>query len=276
MFCMNCGQELPIDAIFCSSCGKEAAQTSAKVRTPIIDQSRTTAPQGSTPSSVSKLVKLAGSAIFWIVALIASVIGGIAGKALLKGGIRGTSTADTQSYSMPVEQMPVQRVDSFSVKYAFPFLRNEKRSRDMMAAVEAQAPGFVHSLDVLTSRPSCGVGEAQLIVATYAQGTQLSIDGAANRSVNGISALSGVTSPENIITPAIVSGYPARRISYRAKRWDGVLGYESITIADLQTNTLWQLQLILSARNTSDYTSLNSAQLCARKILESVAIGATP
>lgn len=226
---------------------------------------------------MKKVLGTVGSILFLLVAIvIGKVIGHAVGNATGNAAIQGTPTANTQSYSMPAEQMPVQRVDRFSVKYASPFLINEKESRDMTAALEAKAPSLLQSIDIFTSRPSCGVGEARLVVGTYTQVAQLSIDSAANGSINQISTLSGITSPENTITLATVSGYPARRVSYRSKRWGGVLGAEFIVIVDLQTNTLWQLQLIFSARNTSDYASLNSAQSCARKILESVAIGAAP
>ncbi len=187
------------------------------------------------------------------------------------------SDPNIQASAMPDEKISVQHVGNFSISYASPFLINEQESLKFTSAAENQTPRIFQSISSYTSSPSCGLGEVRLIVGTYAEGTNVNIDGAAIGSVNQVSTLSGVTSPENTINPTTVSGKPARKISYRARRWGGVLGGEFLVIVDPLTNTFWQLQLIFSARSTNDYSALNSAQLCSQKILESVAIlGASP
>jgi len=186
------------------------------------------------------------------------------------------ATAAVQSedlaYQTPAEGMPAQHVAAFSINYDYPFLKNEKETQNMLSAVNAQSPGTFQSIAIYTSKPSCGLNEARLVVATYAQGVTADIDGAADGSISQISTLDGITSPESTVTPTTLSGLPARRISYRAKRWGGVLGGEFIVVSNPRTNTFWQLQLIFSARNTNDYAALSGSHSCAQKILESAAI----
>lgn len=182
--------------------------------------------------------------------------------------------ATTDQSREPDYQVPSQHVAAFSVNYEYPFIKNERETQNMASATNTQSPGTFESVAIYTSKPSCGVSEARLVVATYAQGVTTNIDGAADGSITQTSTLEGITSPESTVAPATISGLPARKVSYRAKRWGGVIGVESIVVSNAGTNTFWQLQLIFTARNTNDYTALSSAQSCAQKILESVAIEA--
>ncbi len=229
-------------------------------------------PGRGTSNLLSRLARAGGSTIFWIIVLVAAVLGGVLGKALVKGGLQSDSTPDARTYSASAEEMPTQSVGALSVNYSSPFVRNEQKSQEIASAAEAQAPGLLRSTDVYTSRPTCGLKDVGLIVSSFAADIDLSVDGAAQGSVNQISALEGVENPESSIVATTVSGLPARMISYRAKRWGGVLGDESLIIADLESNTLWQLQLIFSARRTSDYSRLDDPRACAERVMKSVAL----
>lgn len=167
---------------------------------------------------------------------------------------------------------PVQNVGSFSVQYAYPFLNNERETQNLASAVNVHYPGKFDEIVVYTSKPSCGVNEARLVVASYAQGMIMEIDSVAEGAINQVSTLDGIVDPESTIAAETISGLPARTISYRAKRWGGTIGFESIVILDKSSKNLWQLQLIFGAQNTSDFFALSGAMSCARKILKSVVV----
>ena len=213
--------------------------------------------------------------VFIVIKACFSVSRHMAVNSVLDSGHDSSGVAATTDQSRePNYQAPMQRVGAFSVNYEYPFLKNERETQNMASAANAQSPGTVESVAIYTSKPSCGVNEARLFVATYAQGVTANIDGAAEGSITQVSTLDGITSPESTVTPATISGLPARKVSYRAKRWGGVIGVDFVVVTNPRDNTLWQLQLIFTARNTSDYAALGSAQSCAQKILESVAIEA--
>lgn len=181
---------------------------------------------------------------------------------------------EESTYKMPAERALVQHVATLSVQYEHPFLKNEKETTNMASAANARSPGIFQSVAIYTSKPSCGLSEARLVVATYAQGVTANIDGAADGSIAQISTLDGITNPESTVTPVTISGLPARKVSYRAKRRGGVIGIESIVVSDPSASTFWQLQLIFAARNTNDYAALSDPRSCAQEILGSVAIEA--
>lgn len=172
------------------------------------------------------------------------------------------------------EQASVQHVAGFSVNYEHPFLKNERETQNMASSANAQSPGALQSVAIYTSKPSCGISEARLVVATYAQGVTMNIDGAANGSIAQVSTLDGITNPESAVTPITISGLPARKVSYRAKRRGGVIGVDSIVVSAPSTNTFWQFQLIFVAGKTNNYAALSVPQSCAQEIFNSIVIEA--
>jgi hypothetical protein len=212
-----------------------------------------------------------------VVTLIAMAVGGAFGRIFGDAAFQFLSSDDAATTSsVPTDQMPSQRAGQLSLKYSFPFVLNEAESKSMMSGLPANVRSQVRSLSVYTSRPTCGLGEVRLLVGVYAPEVQVSIDGAAAGTTKQVSTLEGITNPEDSITPTTVSGHPARRVSYKANRWGGVLGGEFLVVADLQSNTFWQLQFIFAAKKTSDHTKLNNIRSCANEVLASASIEPAP
>lgn len=190
-------------------------------------------------------------------------------------GVAATIVQPGEStHKLGAGQESVQHVAGFSVNYEHPFLKNERETQNMASAASTQSPGALQSVAIYTSKPSCGISEARLVVATYAQGVSMNIDGAANGSIAQVSTLDGIANPESTVTPITISGLPARKVSYRAKRRGGVIGVDSIIVSSPSTNTFWQFQLIFVAGKANNYAALSTPQSCAQEIFNSIVIEA--
>ncbi|MEY2168938.1 MULTISPECIES: J domain-containing protein [unclassified Rhodanobacter] len=237
---------------------------------PLYPQGRSKAPRQPSPSA--KAMRWQTIALRLVVglglSLIITAIARFAATASVNNTLGETSTIS----SVPVEHMPIQHIGQLEIKYTSPFLPNEPKSRRLMSALPENMRNQVRSLSVYSSQPTCGLSEVGLLVGMYAPEVQVNIDGAAAGSTKQISTLEGITNPESSIFSTTVSGYPARRVSYKADRWDGVIDGEILVVADSQSNTIWQLQLIFASKKTSNPTNLNNIRSCANEVLASVSI----
>lgn len=194
-------------------------------------------------------------------------------------GLSSYNRSDVSTNSTSQVQVQVkaqeQTVGAFTVSYYDTFSKNEVESSSFRSAIDSAAPGSIETLTVYTSRPACGIGEARLVVFGLMPHIDPNLDGAAQESINHVSALEGIHRPDASFTELTVSGLPARRVSFQATRWKGMVGMESLIVVDPEAKLMWQLQLIFYSRG-HDFSLLSPARACAVNILESVEIAGVP
>lgn len=207
-----------------------------------------------------------------ILVLIAMTIGGIFGRSAGDTVFQFFSFSGISiAQSLPKAQMQFQQIEDLNLKYASSFSLNEAESKDIMSSLPLNAKNQVRMLSVYSSEPTCGIGEIRVIRVVYAPDVGLNIDGTTAGAIKQVSTLNGIVNLEHSITSIEVSGYPARKISFKANRWGGVLGGEFLFIADTDSKTIWQLQLIFSAKN-SNHEKLIGARTCANEVLKTISI----
>lgn len=101
----------------------------------------------------------------------------------------------------------------------------------------------------------------------FSKGTTINLDGAVSGSFKAISALDGITNPQQQVKDTKVSSFPAKRASFSANRFGSELLSESLYI--LNGEELWMVQVIFSSKS-------KAGRAIADNILSSVKIGPTP
>lgn len=270
MLCSICNQDLPDEIMFCPRCGKQRPTTKSSAKAPAASPS-SLRPNHPVTGLFSKILQVTGTTAFLIFLIMAISFGGVFGKAFMNDLFQ----SDKENVVNPtISYVPVttQRVGAFSVNYPYAFIRNDAETKLLKSATDLNVPGTLQSVDIYTSRPTCGFVSIVHSVGTYFREIELDIDNKAQESSNHISSLKEIQSPESTITDALVSGLPARRVSYRARIGDGIVGIETLIVVDPVPNTTWQLNIVLGAPDTGDYSLLHEAKSCANEVLESVQI----
>jgi hypothetical protein len=101
----------------------------------------------------------------------------------------------------------------------------------------------------------------------YAKGTTLSLDGAISGILKSVSALEGITNPQQQVRDTKVSTFPAKRASFSANRFGSELLTESLFI--LNGDEMWMVQVIFSSKS-------KAGRPIAENILASVKIEPAP
>ncbi len=101
----------------------------------------------------------------------------------------------------------------------------------------------------------------------YAKGTALNLDGAVAGTLKSVSALDGITNPQQQVKDTKVSTFPAKRASFSANRFGSELLAESLFI--LNGEEMWMIQVIFSSKS-------KGGRPIADNILSSVKIEPTP
>lgn len=101
----------------------------------------------------------------------------------------------------------------------------------------------------------------------YAKGTTLNLDGAVSGTLKSVSALDGVTNPQQKVKDTKVSSFPAKRASFSANRFGSELLSESLFI--LNGEEMWMVQVIFSSKS-------KAGRAIADNILSSVKIEPAP
>ena len=208
-----------------------------------------------------------------VILFVALATSGVISRFLGKTAVRALSAEMPDDIAASaLTQVSVQKIGQFSVQYYFPLVLNEAENSNALSKFTPELRNKIRSLLTYSGRASCGLDELRLTIWEFAPNFEGNLDNAAAGSANLVSTLEGITNPNVSIVPTIVSGYPARRVSYRANRWGGVLGLETVAVYDRASNFMWQFQLGFSAKKTTDFSLLNAASECAHQVLESVSI----
>ena len=170
-------------------------------------------------------------------------------------------------------EMPSRSVGRLHLNYPSNFSPNVALSEKIRSSFPESAKSLIDSVSSYAAEPSCGLGQVNILETVYARQVQGSVDGAANGAIQKISALEGVANPRQEISQVMISGYPARRVTYAAERWSGTLGAEMLVIYDATSNTMWQVQLVFASKEAG---RLRRPRECADGILHSVFVENAP
>lgn len=262
MDCEKCGSDVPASANFCENCGSSLASA---------QNGNATLRADSLPGFARASIKAPGRFGYLVILVIGAAFFTV---------IR-MSTADKPSprVALPSEvspqnemEMREQRVGGLSLKYLVPLAEDEGLLKLYEANAHSRPLGLSSVVLYTSSKPACGIWLAQLSVSTYKTDIQLNLDEGAQGVINSLAAKQGIVDPEGVIDEVMVSGLPARRISFQAKQSGDVVGSESLMIVDHSTNKYWDLQLMMFSFKSDDFSDLDPAQECAKVILDSVAV----
>jgi hypothetical protein len=124
---------------------------------------------------------------------------------------------------------------------------------------------------VLTAKSFQGKAADEMEVSVnkirYAKGTTLNLDGAVAGTLKSVSALEGITNPQQQVNDTKVSSFPAKRASFSATRLGSELLSESLFI--LNGEEMWVVQVIFSSKS-------KAGRAIAENILSSVKIEPAP
>ncbi|MCX6849232.1 MAG: hypothetical protein NTY98_09960, partial [Verrucomicrobia bacterium] len=131
-----------------------------------------------------------------------------------------------------------------------------------------EKPYRIDLKEVITAKSFQGKAADEMEVSVnkirYAKGTTLNLDGAIAGSLKSVSALEGITNPQQQVKDTKVSTFRAKRASFSANRFGSELLSESLFI--LNGEEMWVVQVIFSSKSKAGHA-------IADNILSSVKIG---
>jgi hypothetical protein len=165
-----------------------------------------------------------------------------------------------------------QNVGGMEIDYAPTFHPNVAKAQSMVSQIPDEARPLIFSIEIFEAPPTAGIDSIQLIKTRYANGFQANIDGAILGGIANIVNLPGVTKPVKSILPLTISGFAARRASFDANRYRGVIGGDILVVYDNISGTLYQLQIFFAKKlglNPFSSMSLDDEHALAATIINS-------
>ena len=186
--------------------------------------------------------------------------------------------------SVPVTQLPPSLLDQLDLGSASMTTAMDVTAAGLMAKPQhldglsvtcpiplVEKPYKIDLKEVITAKSFQGKAAEEMEVSVnkirYAKGTTLNLDGAIAGSMKSVSALEGITNPQQQVKDTKVSTFPAKRASFSANRFGSELLAESLFI--LNGEEMWVVQVIFSSKS-------KAGRAIADNILSSVKIGPAP